>query len=55
MTDNGAGGIIVAWYDYRNNLTTSTDVYANKVFNLGLIFGDGFEGGDTGEWDAVFP
>jgi len=55
MAHNGAGGIIVAWYDYRNNSTTGTDIYAHRAFDQGLIFGDDFEGGDTGEWDGVFP
>jgi len=27
----------------------------NKAFDAGLIFGDGFESGDTGEWDSVYP
>ena len=55
MVHDGAGRIIVAWYDYRNNATTSTDIYAQKAFDAGLIFGDDFEGGNTDEWDAVFP
>ena len=49
----GGGGIIVAWNDYRNT-ATATDIYAHKVFD-DVIFDDGFETGDTGEWDAVFP
>jgi len=55
MVDDGFGGVIVAWYDYRNNTTSGTDIYAHKAFDAGLIFGDGFEGGDTDEWDVVFP
>jgi len=49
----GAGGLIIAWNDYRNT-ATATDIYAHKVFDDG-IFDDGFETGDTGEWDVVFP
>lgn len=55
IAGDGAGGVIVAWYDYRNNTTTGTDIYAHHPFDGGLIFGDDFEGGDTGEWDGVFP
>jgi hypothetical protein len=53
IVDAGGDGVIVAWEDYRNP-TTATDIYAHKAFAAGLIFGNGFEGGDTGEWDAVF-
>jgi len=49
----GDGGLIVAWNDYRNT-ATATDIYAHRVFADG-IFDDGFESGDTGEWDLVFP
>lgn len=50
----GGSGLIVAWNDSRNSATTSHDIYCNKVFDDG-IFGDGFEGGGTGEWDLTFP
>jgi len=49
----GGGGLVVAWPDYRN-AATATDIYAHKVF-LDGIFDDGFESGDTGEWDLDFP
>ena len=48
----GPGGLFVSWADSRSG---STDIYAHQAFSAGLIFGDGFEGGDTCEWDAAFP
>ena len=55
MVDNGSGGVIIAWTDWRNYLTTGYDVYAQNAFDTGLIFADGFETGDTGAWGGVFP
>ncbi len=49
----GAGGIIVAWNDYRNT-ATATDIYAHRSFD-NCLFADGFESGDTGQWDLDFP
>jgi len=55
MVDNGSGGVIIAWTDWRNYLTTGYDIYAQNAFDTGLIFADGFESGDPTEWSSVVP
>src|SRR5438105_3853015 len=37
MCSDGASGAIVTWYDDRNPLTTSWDIYAQHVFASGVI------------------
>ncbi len=55
MVDNGSGGVIIAWTDWRNYLTTGYDIYAQNAFDTGLIFADGFESGSTTAWSSVMP
>ncbi len=55
IVSDGAGGAIVAWYDYRDNATSGSDVYAQNAFADGGIFADGFESGDTSAWSGVVP
>jgi hypothetical protein len=31
MTDDGSGGVIIVWWDNRNDVTTSSDIYAQRV------------------------
>lgn len=46
-----ATGLIAAWNDYRN-VSTATDIYANRVF-ADMIFADGFESGGLGAWSTA--
>jgi hypothetical protein len=51
---DGAGGVLVAWWDNRDVATSGADIYAHRAFSS-LIFRDGFESGDTGVWGAAVP
>jgi len=55
MVDNGSGGVIIAWTDWRNYLTTGYDIFAQDAFGAELIFADGFETGNTGARGGVIP
>lgn len=50
---SGMGDAVLVWADSRN-LTTGVDVYAQGVFAT-VIFADGFESGNWGDWDSSTP
>ena len=37
MVSDGAGGAIVAWYDYRDYGSTGSDIYAQKISAIGAV------------------
>jgi hypothetical protein len=37
LAADGQGGVIVAWYDLRNNATSGSDIYAQRVTGAGAI------------------
>lgn len=38
IVSDGAGGVVVTWSDERNNATTGTDVFAQRVLASGALF-----------------
>ncbi|HMP91406.1 MAG TPA: T9SS type A sorting domain-containing protein [Phnomibacter sp.] len=36
MVDDGAGGVVLAWQDPRDNATTSNDIYAERITGTGI-------------------
>jgi len=55
IASDGAGGAIIAWFDYRDSAVSGSDVYVQNAFALESLFEDGFESGGTSAWSAVFP
>ncbi len=37
MVGDGSGGAIITWKDYRNNATTGTDIYAQRINSSGTV------------------
>jgi Secretion system C-terminal sorting domain len=41
LTKDGSGGAIIAWQDTRNSATSNSDIYTQRISNLGIV-----------QWDA---
>jgi hypothetical protein len=37
IVEDGNGGAIIVWDDYRNNTTSSTDIYAQRISGNGTL------------------
>jgi hypothetical protein len=37
LTTDGSGGAVISWDDYRNELASSTDIYAQQISHSGAL------------------